>query len=129
MSSIYGQWYYINFVDGYSKFNWLYPLVIKSDALLVFKTFKLAIEKQTGKLIKLIQNNNGGEFTCFNVFLQEAEITHRHSCPPTHTQMGIVERQHRGIVNMGLTLLNHAKLPLKFWNHAFSIAGFIYNKT
>lgn len=45
---------------------------------------------------------------------------HRLTCPHTPHQNGTVERKHRQIVEMGLTLLSHASLPLKFWDHSFT---------
>lgn len=59
-----GHCYYINFVDGFSKFNWLFLIFQKSDALLVFKKFKTLVERQSGKFIKALQTDNGGEFYC-----------------------------------------------------------------
>lgn len=84
---------------------------------------------QTKKFIKSLQTDNQCGFTCFNAFIQENGITHCRSYPNTHTQMGTVESQQCHIVNMGLTLLNLAKLPLKLRNYAFSIVAFIYNRT
>jgi histone deacetylase 1/2 len=49
--------------------------------------------------------------------LHELGIQHRLTCPHTSHQNGTVERKHRQIVEMGLTLLSHASLPLKFWDH------------
>ncbi|TXG72186.1 hypothetical protein EZV62_000765 [Acer yangbiense] len=43
------------------------------------------------------------------------------------TQNGVAERKHRHIVETGLTLLAHAKMPLKFWHEAFSTAVFLIN--
>ncbi|KAH9725758.1 retrovirus-related pol polyprotein from transposon RE2 [Citrus sinensis] len=37
---------YISFVDDYSRYTWIYPLKLKSDALAVFKLFKLQVENQ-----------------------------------------------------------------------------------
>ena len=42
--------------------------------------------------------------------------------------MGTVERRHRHIVDIGITLLHHAKLPLGFWYYAFTTSAFLYNR-
>src|ERR1044072_7297090 len=55
-------------------------------------------------------------------------IVHRLACPHTHHQNGSVERKHRHIVDMGLTLLAHAKLRLVFWDHAFLTAAYLINR-
>lgn len=72
--------------------------------------------------------DNGGEFIAFTEFLEKSGISQWRSCPYAHYQMGIVERQHRHIVDTGLSLMHHARLLLCFWNFAFSTAAFLYNK-
>lgn len=49
------------------------------------------------------------------------------SCPHTHQQNGSVERKHRHIVEVGLTLLTHASKPLKF-DEAFITVVFLINR-
>lgn len=56
------------------------------------------------------------------------EIAHQRLCPHIHQQMGSVERRHRHIVDIGLSLLDHARLPLEFWYYAFTTATFLYNR-
>ncbi|KAH9652235.1 retrovirus-related pol polyprotein from transposon RE1 [Citrus sinensis] len=41
-----GYKYYISFVDDYSRYTWIYPLKLKSDAFAVFKLFKIQVENQ-----------------------------------------------------------------------------------
>ena len=45
-----------------------------------------------------------------------------------HHQNGRIERKHRHIVDIGLTLLAQAHLPLKFWWNAFQTAVYIINR-
>lgn len=40
----------------------------------------------------------------------------------------MVERKHRHIVELGLSLLSHASLCLSFWDHAFITAVFLFNR-
>ena len=40
----------------------------------------------------------------------------------------MVERKHRHIVDLGLTLLDHASLPLQFWDYAFTTAVYLINR-
>lgn len=55
-------------------------------------------------------------------------ISHQVSCPHAHQQNGAAERKHRHIVEVGLTLLAHASMPLKFWDEAFLTAVFLINR-
>lgn len=50
------------------------------------------------------------------------------SGPHTHQQNGAVERKHRHIVEVGLSLLAHASMPLKFWDEAFLAAVYLINR-
>lgn len=120
--------YYISFIDANTRFTWLYLLKNNSEALQTFLTFKNMVELQFQTKIKAIQMDWGGEFRSFPKVLQEFGIIHRVICPHTHHQNGVVERKHRHIVESGLTLLSHASLPLKFWDHAFLTAVYLLNK-
>jgi hypothetical protein len=52
------------------------------------------------------------------------------SLVPIHTNKnGDVERKHRHIVEMGLALLAHAFMPLKYWDEAFLAATYLINRT
>jgi hypothetical protein len=46
-------------------------------------------------------------------FFQRIGIEHHVSCPHAHQQNGYAERKHRHIVEVGLTLLTPASMPLK----------------
>lgn len=52
--SKHGFRYYINFLDGFSRYSWVYPLQNKSDALSIFKQFKTMVEKQFNNHIKCL---------------------------------------------------------------------------
>ncbi|MCH81099.1 retrovirus-related Pol polyprotein from transposon TNT 1-94, partial [Trifolium medium] len=126
--SYYGYRYYITFVDTYTKYTWIYFLKQKSDALQAFKQFLALVQNQFSHSIKALQSDWGGEFRPFTTLLQELGIIHRLVCPHTSHQNGTVERKHRQIVDMGLTMLSHASLPLKFWDHSFTQAVYIINR-
>ena len=117
-----GARYYVSFVDAYSKFTWIYLIHHKSRVKTVFKFFKKLVENQTGYKIHALQSDNAKEYLSLTSYLQECGITDRLSCPYTHEQNGSVERKHRHIVDIGLTLLNTISLPLKFWAEAFVAA-------
>jgi len=40
----------------------------------------------------------------------------------------VVEHKHKHIVELGLSLLSHASLPLSFWDHAFVTAVYLINR-
>jgi hypothetical protein len=76
-----------------------------------------------------MQTNWGGEYEKLNSFFQRVIITHLVSCHHAHQQNGATERKHRHIVEVGLSLLSHASMPLKFWDKAFIAATYLINRT
>jgi hypothetical protein len=51
------------------------------------------------------------------------------SCPHTHQQNGAAERKHHHIMEMGLALLTHASMSLKYWDEGFIAFTFLINRT
>lgn len=54
--------YFVSFIDDYSRRTWIYFLKSKTQVFSWFKEFKALMENQTGKRIKCVRTNNGGEF-------------------------------------------------------------------
>ena len=62
MKSKGGALYFANFIDDHSCKNWVYTLKSKDQVLDVFKKFQSLSERQTGKKLKCIRIDNGGEY-------------------------------------------------------------------
>ena len=84
-------------------------------------------ELQFNSKIKSLQTDCGGEFRPLTSFLADWYSTQT-DCPHTYHQNGVVERKHRHIIELGLTLLHHASLPLQFWDSAFCTAVYLINR-
>jgi histone deacetylase 1/2 len=119
--------YYVSFIDDYSKYTWIYLLKHKSDVFHVFQDFQKLVERKLSTKILCVQSDWGGEYAKLNSFFKQVGITHRVSCPHAHQQNGAAERKHRHIVEVGLALLAHASMPLKFWDQAFLAATYLIN--
>ncbi|KAH9742745.1 hypothetical protein KPL70_003057 [Citrus sinensis] len=61
--SIGGVKYMVIFIDDYSRRCWVYPIKKKSDVFPVFKEYKAWVELESGKMIKCLRTDNGGEYT------------------------------------------------------------------
>ena len=57
-----GALYFVTFIDDHSRKIWAYPLKSKGQVLDVFKQFQALSERQTGKKLKCIRTDNGGEY-------------------------------------------------------------------
>jgi histone deacetylase 1/2 len=124
-----GHSYYVSFIDGYSRFTWIYLLKHKSDVFHIFLAFQKHVERLLNHKIIHVQSDWGGEYLKLNKFFDDIGISHRVSCPHTHQQNGRAERKHRHLVETGLTLLAHASMPFRFWSDAFVTASFLINRT
>ncbi|KAH9671607.1 hypothetical protein KPL70_017434 [Citrus sinensis] len=58
-----GAKYMVTFIDDYFRRCWVYPIKKKSDIFLVFKEYKARVELESGKRIKCLRMDNGGEYT------------------------------------------------------------------
>ena len=63
VASLGGYHYYVTFIDDYSRKTWIYFLKTKEseEVLSKFKEFKAQVENLSGKRIKILRSNNGGE--------------------------------------------------------------------
>ena len=114
--SIDGYKYYVTFIDEFSRYCWLFPLVNKSDVYSVFIAFYNYVNTQFSSKIKILQSDGGGEYTShkLKLFFHAKGIVHQKSCPYTPEQNGLAERKHRHLIETTITLLQHAKLPSSF---------------
>ncbi|WVZ48786.1 hypothetical protein U9M48_000195 [Paspalum notatum var. saurae] len=121
--------YYVSFIDDFSKFTWLYLIKHKSEVFQKFQEFQSLVERTFDRKILAIQTDWGGEYEKLNPFFTRLGISHHVSCPHAHQQNGSAERKHRHIVEVGLAILAHASMPLKFWDEAFLTAVYLINRT
>jgi len=57
-----GSEYFVTFIDDHSRKTWIYFLKTKDEVFDRFREFKALIENATGKKIKVLRSNNGGEY-------------------------------------------------------------------
>jgi IS30 family transposase len=118
----------VSFIDDFSKFTWIYLLKHKSEVFQRFKKFQNLVERLFDQKILAVQTDWGGEYQKLNTFFQEVGISHHISCPYAHQQNGSAERKHRHILEIGLSFLSHASMPLKYWDEAFLAATYLINR-
>ena len=61
VKSMGGAGYFVSFIDDYSKRCWVYPIKRKTNVFSIFKAFKARVKLESGKKIKCLRTNNGGE--------------------------------------------------------------------
>ena len=93
MSSLFlsGCLYYVLFIDDHSRKSWIYFLKAKSETFDRFKEFKALIENHTGRHIRILRSDNGGEYESneFDDFCREAGIKKELTVPYNPGRMGL----------------------------------------
>jgi len=91
--------YFMLVIDDYSRLTWVEFLKEKSEAFAQFKFFKALTENQTGRKIKAIKSDRGGELSSrqFKDFCDEHGIRKEYTIVGTPQQNGVVERHNRTV--------------------------------
>ena len=86
-----------NTFDDQSRNVWVYFRKKKDQIFEKFLEWKTMVEKETGKNIKALCTDNGGEFTSskFEAYLKSEGICHELTIPKTPEQNGVAEHMNR----------------------------------
>ena len=60
--SLRGYKNYVLFIDDFSRKTWIFFLKAKGEVFRCLKNFKALVENQTGRKIKVLRSDNGGEY-------------------------------------------------------------------
>lgn len=90
-----GGYYFVSFIDDYSRKVWVYFVKEKSKVLGYFQEFKAMVEKESGLQIKCLQLDNGGEYISneFSAFLRKHGIKRHKPCRYTPQQNAMAEEK------------------------------------
>jgi len=96
----------------------------------MFQKFKILVEKQSGKSIKVLRTDGGGEYTSklFEKFCEDNGIVHEVSAPYTPQHNGLAERKNRSLLDMTRSMLKMKKMPNTFWGEEVRTATYILNR-
>lgn len=127
--SIDGAEYILTFVDDKSRKSDVYLLRHKSEVLSYFIEYKARMEKETGKRIKTLRTDNGGEYVNAEMknFLKSEGIKHELTAVYVPQQNGTAERLNRTLMEKTRCLLKESGLPNYFWGEALRTANRIKN--
>ncbi|KAE9064489.1 hypothetical protein PF005_g30783 [Phytophthora fragariae] len=102
----------------------------KADVLEKFKMVKADMENATGRMIKRIRSDNGGEYTgrLLKEYLSKQGIRHEKTVPYTPQQNGLAERMNRSLVEMARCILYLEGIDKKWWAEAVNTSAWIINR-
>ena len=129
--SLSGAEYFLTFIDDTTRYVWVYVLKRKVQVFERFLEWKALVEKSTGRKLKALRTDNGGEYTSteFETYLKKEGVRHELTVPKTPEQNGVAERMNRTLVETTRSMLGYSKLPHKFWAEALSTAVYLRNRS
>ena len=94
-TSMNGSRYILTFIDDFSRYTWVFFIKKKSEILEKFTKLKALIENASGKKIKILRYDNGGEYICNDLLhiCSQIGIHIQDSVPYTPQQNGVTERK------------------------------------
>ena len=132
------NFYFITFIDDYSRYGYLYLIKEKAESLDKFKIFRTEVEKQLGKVIKVVRSDRGGEYYGkhgdagqlkgpFSKYLEDSGIVAQFTMPRSPEQNGVAERRNRTLMEMVRSMISRINLPGFLWGKALKTALYILN--
>ena len=125
------SWYFPIFVDDRSRFTWAYFIRRKNNIFEYFKEFKIKFEKQTGKYIKILRSDQGGEYTygAFKICYTDIGIQQQFPVTDTPQQNGVAKRKNRTMVECARNMLQGKNISNGFWAEAINTVVYLKNKS
>src|SRR5271169_1751073 len=127
-----GTNYYLLLTDDFTRMTHIYPLKKKSsaDVLEKFREYKAEVEKQTGKVIKRLRTDGGGEYEKWmGAHLKGSGIIHETTAPYSPDQNGVAERANRTIMERVKAIIAEAKLDKRLWMEIADTVVYLKNRS
>ena len=85
----------------------------KFEVFGLFKVFKALVENQSGRKLKVLRYDNGGEYVNseFINYCADAGIQIQHSLPYTPQHNGVAERKNRSLKEMETCMMEAKNFP------------------
>ena len=78
-----GRRYFLLLMDDCSRYMWLQLLTSKDEAAAAIKKFKMRAEAESGKKLRVLRTDRGGEFTSmeFTAYCMDQGVVRHHTAP------------------------------------------------
>jgi transposase InsO family protein len=112
-----GRRYFLLLVDDSSRYMWLRLLSSKDEAADAIKAVKESAEAESGKKLRVLRTDRGGEFTAvqFAEYCAGEGVERHLTAPDSPQQNGVVERRNQTIVGMARSMMKAKSMPPEFW--------------
>ena len=125
-----GASYFITFIDDFTRYDHVYLISHKSEALSCFMKYVNLVENQLDKTIKALRTDRGREYLSehFKELCERKGIDRQLTVPYTPQQNGVAERRNRTLLEMVRSMMAQANLPISYWGDALLTAAYILNR-
>jgi hypothetical protein len=129
--SLGGAFYFLLFIDDCTRYTWVYFLRRKSDVFKYFKEFRTMVEKQTGKSIKILRSDQGGEYKSGDCkkYCKDNGIVQQFIVPHTPKQNIVTKRKNKTVVECSHNMMKGKNLLNAFWVEAINTAVYLKNRS
>ena len=123
--------YLLVFVDHYSRYTWIFPLLTKDMAIRATQVWKANAENTSGSRLLTLQTDNAGEFMGkkWTKMCQDFGITHFTSAPYGPSMNSYAERVLRTVVGHASSMLWTAGVQVEFWALAAKASVYLLNRS
>lgn len=125
-----GAKYFVTFIDDFSRMRALFPLASKNGVFGALREFEAMVTTQTGRKIKAIRSDCGGEYMDHRVqnWMKQKGIRHETTAPYSPQQNGVAERTNRILCESAVSMMEEAGVDRSFWAEAVSTACYLSNR-
>ena len=131
--SLGGKGYFVTFADDCSTFVCVRFIRDKSEVFRKFRDLVKVLEKGTGRKIKALRSDRGGEYLSgeFQQYLKRLGIDHQLTryTADSPEQNGVAERMNREIVEKSRAMMAATNIPNTFWAEAIANAAYARNRS
>ena len=130
VQSIGGARYFITFIDDNSNWSVVYPMHKRSEAFHYYKLFAHYAQTHTGRKIKVLRSDRGGEYLSdeFQTHLDECGTQHQMTSAYTPEQNGVAERLNRTLMNVVRSMPAHKEIKKQFCAEALSTSVYVRDR-
>jgi transposase InsO family protein len=117
-------------LSEFARMIWLYTIKLKNEAFDIFRKFKVLVEKESDKAIKLLRTNSGGEYTSkeFEAFCINQGVVNEVTTSYTPQHNGLVERRNGTLLDMTRSIIKQKNLPQTFCSEEVTTTAYILTK-
>ena len=121
---------YVTFIDDATRITWVYCIRENSCVFASFKKWKDLVENETGKKLKDLRSNNGGEYCSkdFDIYCSYNGIRREKTDHGTPQGNGVSERMNKTIMERARCMRLHAGLLLQFWVNIINNTIYLINR-